>query len=52
MFDSLRSRVADARESNQLFFAAFVSEERITPRFGEVSAILDSERVYTTAFTV
>ena len=52
MFDSFRSRVADARESNQLFFAALIPAERIASMFGEASAILDSARVYTTAVTV
>ena len=52
MFDSFRSSVAAARESNQLFFAALIPAERIASTFGEASAILDSARVYTTAVTV
>ena len=52
MFDSFKSRVVAARESNQLFFAALIPAERISSLFGEASAILDSARVYTTAVTV
>lgn len=52
MFDSFRSRVAAARESNQLFFSALIPTERISSIFGESSAILDSARVYTTAVTL
>ena len=52
MFDSFRSRVAAARESNQLFFSALIPAERISSFFGESSAILDSARVYTTAVTL
>ena len=52
MFDSFKSRVAVARQSNQLFFAALIPAERISSMFGEASAILDSARVYTTAVTV
>ncbi len=52
MFDSFKTRVAAARESNQLFFAALIPAERISSLFGEASAILDSARVYTTAVTV
>ena len=52
MFDSFRSRVAAARESNQLFFAALFPAERISSIFGEASAILDSARVCTTAVTL
>jgi hypothetical protein len=47
MFDSFRSSVAAARESNQLFFAALIPAERIASTFGEASAILDSARVDT-----
>lgn len=52
MFESFQSRVAAARESNQLFFASLIPSERITSMFGEASAILDSARVYTTAVTL
>ena len=52
MFDSFRSRVAAARESDQLFFAALLPQESIASSFGESSAILDSARVYTTAVTI
>jgi hypothetical protein len=45
MFDSFRSSVAAARESNQLFFAALIPAERIASTFGEASAILDSASV-------
>ena len=39
-------RVATARDSNQLFFAALIPAERISAMFGEAGAILDSARVY------
>jgi putative transposase len=52
MFDSFQSRVAAARQSDELFFAALLPQERIASAFGESSAILDSARVYTTAVTV
>jgi hypothetical protein len=51
MIGSLRSQIAAARDSHQLFFAALVSAERIASVFGQASAILDSGRVYTTADT-
>lgn len=52
MFDSFQRRVAAARQSNQLFFAALVPENVIASAFGEAAAILDSARVYTTAVTL
>ena len=52
MFESFQSRVATARENNQLFFAALLPAERISSMFEEASLILDSARVYTTAVTV
>lgn len=52
MFDSFRNRVAAARESDQLFFAALLPQEHIAAAFGKSSAILDSARVYTTAVTL
>ena len=51
MFDSFRSSVATARESNQLFFAALFPAVCIASTFGEASAILDSASVYTNAVT-
>jgi hypothetical protein len=51
MIGSFRSQIANARNSNQLFFAALVPAERIASVFGEI-AILGSARVYTTAVTV
>lgn len=52
MFDSFQSRVAAAREANQLFFAALIPQDLIATFFGEASAALDSARVYTTAVTL
>jgi hypothetical protein len=52
MFDSFRNRVAAARQSDQLFFAALLPEENIASMFGEASAILDTARIYTTAVTL
>lgn len=52
MIGSFRSQIANARNCNQLFFAALVPAERIVTVFGEASAILDSARIYTTAVTV
>ena len=51
MLDSFRSRIAAARKSNELFFAALIPVERIVSIFGKASAILDSASVYTTAVT-
>ena len=52
MFDSFRNRVAAARESGQLFFAALLPTEHLESAFGQASAILDSARIYTTAVTL
>jgi putative transposase len=52
MFDSFRTRVAAARQSDALFFAAIIPEENIASNFGEASGILDSARIYTTAVTL
>jgi putative transposase len=51
MLDSFRSRIAAARKSNELFFAALIPAERIVSIFGKASAILESASVYTTAVT-
>ncbi len=51
MLDPFRSRIAEARKSNELFFAALIPAERIVTIFGKASAILDSASVYTTAVT-
>ncbi len=52
MFDSFRNRVAAARNSDELFFAALLPKEHIASTFDEASAILDTARVYTTAVTL
>jgi putative transposase len=52
MLDSFDSRVASARESDQLFFASLLPKESISRAFGDASAILDSRRIYTTAVTL
>ena len=52
MFDSLRSRVARIRRSDELYFDALLPQENIQSSFGEASRILDSARIYTTAVTV
>jgi hypothetical protein len=50
MLDSFRSRIAAARKSNELFFAALIPAERIVSIFGKASAILESASVYTTRY--
>lgn len=52
MFNSFQARVTAARQSDQLFFAALLPQDRIASAFRESSVILDSARVYTTAVTV
>ena len=51
-FDSLRHRVAEARNNDSLFFASLISEETIESVFGDAKAILDSAQIYTTAVTL
>ena len=51
-FDSLRHRVAEARNNDSLFFASLISEETIESVFGDAKAILDSAQIYTTVVTL
>ena len=52
MLDSLRSRIAAVRDSNQLYFAALLSEQTIRTVFADAVRVLDSARIYTTAVTL
>ena len=49
---SVRSRVEQARQTNQLFFAALLPKETISEAFGEARGILDRARIYVTSVTV
>jgi len=49
---SLQSRVARAREADDLYFAALLSKETISEAFGEARGILDRARIYVTSVTV
>lgn len=51
-FDSLRHRVAHARQCGDLYFAALISQETIDSGFGNASGILNSARVYNTSVTL
>lgn len=51
-FATLRHRVAEARNTDSLFFASLLSEKTIESVFGDAKAILDSAQIYTTAVTV
>ena len=49
---SLQSRVAKAREADDLYFAALLPKETIRESFGEARGILDRARIYVTSVTV
>ena len=49
---SLQSRVDQARQSNDLYFAALLPTETIKEAFGEATGILDRARIYVTSVTV
>lgn len=49
---SFRRRIADARESDDLYFASLLDRQTIVSAFGQASDILDSARVYDTAVTL
>jgi hypothetical protein len=49
---SLQSRVDQARQSNDLYFAALLPKEIIKEAFGEATGILDRARIYVTSVTV
>jgi len=51
-FDTLATRVARARQSDELLFAALISRENIESCFGDATSILNSATVYNTAVTV
>lgn len=51
-FSSFRSRIAQARQSGELYFASLLDRQTIDSVFGEASGILDSARTYTTATTL
>lgn len=52
MFDSFRSRIAQARNSDDLYFYSLLPQEVISASFGDASKLLDSGRIYSTAVTV
>jgi len=51
-FDSLRSRVSKARQSDELLFASLISRQTIESVFGSATGILNSARVYDTSVTL
>lgn len=51
-FHSLRARIAEARQSNDLFFASLLDRKTIRDAFGDATGTLDRARVYCTAVTV
>jgi hypothetical protein len=52
MFDSFRARIAAARRSNALYFAALLPQDTIESTFGDASRKLDSARIYNTHTTL
>lgn len=51
-FGSLQSRIAHARQANDLYFAALLPKETINDLFGEARGILNRARIYVTSVTV
>lgn len=51
-FHSFRARIAQARQSGDLYFASILDRETIASVFGDASGILDSARIYHTAATL
>ncbi|QEG22367.1 hypothetical protein [Mariniblastus fucicola] len=51
-FDTLRHRVAEARNNDSLFFVSLLSETTIESVFGDAKAILDAAQIDTTAVTL
>jgi len=51
-FHSFRARIAQARQSGDLYFASLLDRQTIASVFGDASGILDSARVYNTAATL
>jgi len=51
-FDSLRNRVAQARQSGDLYFATLLSQETIHSCFGDAREILNFARIYNTSVTL
>ena len=49
---SVRNRVAQARQSGDLYFASLLSSKTILSVFGDASRILDSARIYNTRVTL
>lgn len=49
---SFRLRIAEARQSGDLYFASLLDRQTIASAFGEASGILDSARIYNTAATL
>lgn len=49
---SLQSRVARARQAEDLYFATLLPKETINDAFGKANGILDRARVYVTSVTV
>jgi putative transposase len=51
-FGSFKSRVAHARQADDLFFAALLPKETINEAFGDARGVLDRARIYVTSVTV
>ena len=51
-FRSFRARIAQARQSSELYFASLLDKETIDSQFGEARGNLDSARTYNTATTL
>jgi len=51
-FSSFRTRIAQARQSGDLYFASLLDRQTISSAFGDASGILDSARTYNTATTL
>ncbi|WP_160168446.1 IS4 family transposase [Novipirellula maiorica] len=51
-FNSLRSRVEQARRSSDPFLLSLISKKTIQAVFGDASAVLDSARIYNTSVTL
>jgi putative transposase len=52
VFSSFRTRIAQARQSGELYFASLLDQQTIGSVFGEASEVLDSARTYNTATTL
>lgn len=52
MFDSIRDRIKQVRQSDDLYFASLLPQQTIQTVFGDATCILDSARIYDSAITV